>query len=452
MSTVLTSPTIITLQLTVQDEKSRVIQWLSPLEPQKRHQDVRIRRLDGIGDWLLETAEFQKWCKAEDVSVSSILFCSRDSGAGKTHISSLVVDTLCHQLAGKDVGVACLYCDFHAHEEQVTTSMMGGILKQLVAAVDEIPEISKAFQKSKESIGRRGLRLPDILKLLAKILASFRWTFICIDGLDEYAIERRPELLRSLQQVLRDSPTTRLFLAGRRHLKEEVKKHLSESIAHIATKPYESDIKKYISMKISEDPDPHAMDSELESEIMKSISENSSDIFLLVALQIEAVLGETSIHRRRQKLHQKANGLHEVYTATLDRINHQRGDKPRLGMEVLLWVSLAQRPLSVSELCDALGVEIGSTDLNAKNIPPIQTLLGSCLGLVTVDKETSRVRLIHSTLQEYLQAHTTLFDNGHAKIAEVCLTYLKFSVVRALPRSVETAPVNMPFLIYASYH
>ncbi|RPA91742.1 hypothetical protein L873DRAFT_1712878, partial [Choiromyces venosus 120613-1] len=160
-----------------------------------------------------------------------------------------------------------------------------------------------------------------------------------------------------------------------------------------------------------------------------------------------------SIHRRRQKLHQKANGLHDVYAATLDRISRQRGDKPRLGMEVLLWVSLAQWPLSVSELCDALRVKIGSTDLNTKNIPPIRALLGSCLGLVTVDKETSRVRLIHSTLQEYhLQAHTSLFDHGHAKIAEVCLTYLNFSAVRALPRSVETAPVNMPFLIYASYH
>ncbi|RPA88632.1 hypothetical protein L873DRAFT_926059, partial [Choiromyces venosus 120613-1] len=197
------------------------------------------------------------------------------------------------------------------------------------------------FQKSKGSIGGRELRLPDILKLLAKILASFRRTFICIDGLDEYAIERRPELLRSLQQVLRDSPTTRLFLAGRPHLKEEVKKHLSESVAHLAIKPHESDIKKYINKKISEDPDPDAMSGELESEIITNICERSSDISLLVALQIDAILGETSIHRRRQKLHQEANGLHEVYAATLDRISRQRGDKPRLGMEVLLWVSLA---------------------------------------------------------------------------------------------------------------
>ncbi|RPA90515.1 hypothetical protein L873DRAFT_1601447, partial [Choiromyces venosus 120613-1] len=155
---------------------------------------------------------------------------------------------------------------------------------------------------------------------------------------------------------------------------------------------------------------------------------------------------------RRQKLHQEANGLHEVYAATLDRICRHRGDKPRISMKVLWWVSLAQRPLSVCELCDALGVEIGSTDLNTENTPTIHILLGSCLGLVTVDKETSRVRLIHPTLQEYLQAHTTLFGNGHAKIAEVCLTYLNLLVVRAFPRLGGMTPVNMPFLVYASYH
>ncbi|RPA98256.1 hypothetical protein L873DRAFT_1688241 [Choiromyces venosus 120613-1] len=120
--------------------------------------------------------------------------------------------------------------------------------------------------------------------------------------------------------------------------------------------------------------------------------------FLLAALQIDTIREETSIHWRRQKLHQEGNGLHDVYATTLDRISCRCGDKPRLGMEVLLRVSLAQRPLSVSELCDALGVEIGSPDFNTENIPPIQTLLESCLGLVTVDKEMSRVHLIHSTL------------------------------------------------------
>ncbi|RPA88327.1 hypothetical protein L873DRAFT_1586774, partial [Choiromyces venosus 120613-1] len=71
----------------------------------------------------------------------------------------------------------------------------------------------------------------------------------------------------------------------------------------------------------------------------------------------------------------------------------------------LMWISLAQRPLSVDELCHALAVKVGSVDLDTSTIPSIETLLGCCLGLITVDRESSTVRLIHATLQEHLSAN-----------------------------------------------
>jgi hypothetical protein len=37
------------------------MRWLSPLEPNNRHQGVRTDRFDGVGDWLLETSEFREW-------------------------------------------------------------------------------------------------------------------------------------------------------------------------------------------------------------------------------------------------------------------------------------------------------------------------------------------------------------------------------------------------------
>jgi len=46
---------------TVADERSEILAWLSPLEPQIRHQDSRARRVDGVGDWLLKTQEYRNW-------------------------------------------------------------------------------------------------------------------------------------------------------------------------------------------------------------------------------------------------------------------------------------------------------------------------------------------------------------------------------------------------------
>ena len=123
--------------------------------------------------------------------------------------------------------------------------------------------------------------------------------------------------------------------------------------------------------------------------------------FLLVSLNIDAILQETTISRRRRKLNAMTDGpgLGGVYGATLGRIKGQGGEKSRLGMAALMWISHSERPLKVDELCHALGVEIGSADLDGDNVPSIETVLGCCQGLVSVDKEASTVRLIHFTLQ-----------------------------------------------------
>jgi len=40
------------------DEDNQIKQWLSPLEPRHRHQNVQANRVDGVGRWLLESGEF----------------------------------------------------------------------------------------------------------------------------------------------------------------------------------------------------------------------------------------------------------------------------------------------------------------------------------------------------------------------------------------------------------
>ena len=67
-------------------ERHEILRWLSPLEPQQRHHGVRTDRLDGVGNWVLETNEFRKWCDKKDGCVSPVLFCYGNPGVGKTYI------------------------------------------------------------------------------------------------------------------------------------------------------------------------------------------------------------------------------------------------------------------------------------------------------------------------------------------------------------------------------
>ena len=136
--------------------------------------------------------------------------------------------------------------------------------------------------------------------------------------------------------------------------------------------------------------------------------------FLLVSLNIDAILREATIHRRRQKLSAMTNGLGlgGAYGATLDRIKGQGEEKSRLGMAALM-----------------------SPSLNSDNLPSIGTLLVCCQGLVAVDKEASKVRLVHFTLQEYLRTHPEPFGTAHSTMAEICLSYLNSQQVRVLSAS-----------------
>ena len=70
----------------VSGESARIQEWLSPLEPHARHQDVRNRRLDGVGEWVLQKNEFESWRKSQDSSVNHTLLCYGNQGAGKTYI------------------------------------------------------------------------------------------------------------------------------------------------------------------------------------------------------------------------------------------------------------------------------------------------------------------------------------------------------------------------------
>ena len=154
-----------------------------------------------------------------------------------------------------------------------------------------------------------------------------------------------------------------------------------------------------------------------------------------------------------QKVATTGVDLNSVYDQTLGRIKDQKGDRSRLGMEVLMWVSHAKRPLRIEELCHALAVEMEVTDLDLESVPPQDTVLGSCLGLVVVDKETSKVRLIHYTVQEYLSQPCVL-PGAHRALGQTCLTYLNYDQDKRLPANIvlNLGDISLKFLEYSSLH
>ena len=291
--------------LTAADDESKILAWLSPLEPHVRHHDICNQRVGSIGDWLLRTDEFRSWYKGSEKGESdhSALLCYGDPGVGKSYMwyerrvgmnkqrlslltgrdgSSVVVDYLCDQAVEQDMAVACFYYDFASREAQTPTNMLGSLVKQLVTGLGEIPgDIVQEFRSRKKVIGGRKLQLPDLVGMFVTVSAS-QPTFVCVDAFDECLPEHQPQVLDALGQILGRLPKVRVFMTGRSHIGAVVGRGLGRRIKSVPIKPKDDDIITYLRTRLREDITPEAMDSSLENDIMKSIAEDISETYVVV--------------------------------------------------------------------------------------------------------------------------------------------------------------------------
>ena len=95
------------------------------------------------------------------------------------------------------------YCDFRDQQEQTSTNIVGAILKQLLVRGEVLEHVQKAYQKAKREVGGRGLRHPDMVRMLKQAVVVLPRVFICIDALDECP----PQASAGTSQVDKEYPS-----------------------------------------------------------------------------------------------------------------------------------------------------------------------------------------------------------------------------------------------------
>ena len=94
--------------------------------------------------------------------------------------------------------------------------------------------------------------------------------------------------------------------------------------------------------------------------------------FLLPALQINNILGQTNTDQVRAALKVLPSGLADNLAMTIERIRKQHGQnqtRSRLAFLVLQWLSTVRRPITTMELQHALATRIGMEQLGAVTHP-----------------------------------------------------------------------------------
>ncbi|KAI9876586.1 MAG: hypothetical protein M1830_006164, partial [Pleopsidium flavum] len=381
-------------------QRERILSSLSSLSFRSKHHDILRQRQPDTGQWFLDTAGFRDWLEAEE---ASCLWCCGVPGAGKTVLTSMVVEHVTDYSKGQDLS-----------EQPII-----------------LPLEVKEFYSSRIMM-ERAPTVKDHVGLLLKILDNFTKTYIFIDALDECPEETREELLPVLE-TLRSSAY--LFLTSRPHINVD---QLLHGVSQIKVLASDADIKTYLKAKMTRRGSRLATfiarDSSLENDIVRMVSEKAGGMFLLARLQLDRLGTQTTPKNIRKALATIPSGIQATYDDAILRIRTQGEDNATLAFKVLYWIYCAKRNLEVEELLHALAVEDCDTSLDSSAFTELEILIGVCAGLVSVDEESHVLRLVHFSLQEYLKDTASgLFPDAEEQVSRTCLAYMTFDVFKEGP-------------------
>ena len=406
-----------------QRDRQDLLEWISPLNFPSQQNAIFNRRQEGTGQWFFESPEVKTWLSRP----GQTLLCTGIPGAGKTMLASMAIDHLQHMFHQKNIPVAYIYCDYKRQKEQSPVNLFASILKQLLQNIDLLPESVMRSYRHHARVKTRP-ELKEIYDMLTSLLADFSQTFIIVDALDEltvYAQVRQIFLsnLRSLQKI-QDIH----FMMTSRFIPTEV--HDFQNILRLEIRASDYDIQRYVYGHMSDLTLSVQSNSKLQETIVASIVNAVDGMFLLAQLHVESLTDRTTpkaVKSALETLPTGSDALNFAYSQAMQRVEAQKPGFRSLAKQALSWVVHAYRLLTAKELCHALAIEIGESVFDEEGLNDIEEIVSVCCGLITIDPETTAVRLVHYTTQEYFKrAGSEHFPNAKEDIATRCLTYLLF--------------------------
>lgn len=169
------------------EECRTILDWLTLIDYYHQQNDLISRRQEGTGKWLLESSQYQSWLQ----TTKQTLFCPGIPGAGKTILTSIVVEDLTTRFSNDStIGIAYIYCNFRRQDEQKIDSLLVSLLKQLAESQSTLPGTIKALYNQHKN-GRTQRSLDEIFKCLQAVILLYSQVFIIVDALDECQVAER---------------------------------------------------------------------------------------------------------------------------------------------------------------------------------------------------------------------------------------------------------------------
>jgi len=248
-----------------QREYETILNWLTPIDFVSQQNDIISRRQKGTGTWLLGSMEYQSWREIK----GQRLFCPGIPGAGKTILTSIVVEELTTRFStDPTVGIAYIYCNFRRQDEQKIDNLLASLLKQLAESQLSLPATVKELY-DRHKTKRTRPPLDEISRSLEAVTKLYTRVFIIVDALDECQVSNgsRQRFLSGLSN-LQAKCGANLFATSRPI--SSIEKEL-EGNAKLEIRATEEDVRRYLEGYIFRLPGFVVRSLELQEEIKTAI-------------------------------------------------------------------------------------------------------------------------------------------------------------------------------------
>ncbi|CAH0029964.1 unnamed protein product [Clonostachys rhizophaga] len=408
-------------------EDLEILKWLSSTDYDAEQNDHFRQRQENTGQWFINSSEFRNWIEA----IGQTLFCPGIPGAGKTIMVSAVIDHLKTRFSeDESAGISFIYFNFRRQGQKVQ-DLFSSLLMQLSRGRPALPDSLQTLYRKHQTKCTRP-RIDEILETFQSIISTYAKVFIVVDALDEYQ-SSDGYLDTFLTNIFKIQDKTQLnILATSRHVAEIAARFHGGSLLEI--RAVNQDVRTYLAGHMDRLPNFVRRDADLQNRIRSTIAQAVNGMFLLASLHIDTLTREPTVGHLELALHALPKGLDETYEQALVRIERQGGGLQQLAKAVLSWLVFAHRQLSPAELQCALAIKPGSSKLDRKFVPDVETIGSICAGLVTLDTESNVIRLVHMTAQAFFErTHDRWLPNAENDVTRACITYLFFDEFKKGP-------------------
>lgn len=360
---------------------------------------------------------------------SCTLLCKGKLGSGKSVILANIVDDLNIHVDSRTAVVAYFFCRHDIPESMNAKTIIASLARQLLLSVLDLPIVTESFDHNIPA-----LNFEAVLILLQWALPSTHKVYLILDGLDECEDSERNETIAQIRDLQKRFKTL-LCIAIRLEPENPFKKHSDNwtDPRSISIPEDNPDIELFIDAELASCILSQKLvlgNPTLILEIREALLERSQGMFLWVALQISSLCNMKTDHFVRQALEDLPRDLSETFARILARPEAAGSPYQKRILEL---VTVAQTPLQIEQLREALSVIPGNTHWNPANLlNDVYSVLAYCGSLLIIDEEELTVRFVHPSVKQFLLSGSTSIGfttaEAHTTMSNTLVTYLSYDI------------------------